>query len=161
MRVAIVGARSRPELPDTPLVNDILDSCLERFSPLLVVVASCDKGVGRIVHDRNINRHRPGMYEFDMIELQLRHYLQKELPKPEFTSQWNALNASIVELSDEFHILTEEKPKGATLDLLRRVREAHRPYALYLPSEVKQGPKIAKLETEAENAAESQKMHQY
>ncbi len=141
MRVVLVGSRNRNELVDTKLVNEIIDSCKEKYSNLIIVVASCDKGVGRIVKSRCINPHTPGKFEFDMIELQLRHYVQMDLPRTEYTSNWNALNATLIELGDEFHILTEEYPKGAMFDLLKRVKRNNRPYAVYKPSESKGGPK--------------------
>lgn len=146
MRIAIVGGRGRSELSDTALVNQIVDFCIERHSNVIFIVASCDKGVGRIVKSRNLDKHRPNQYEFNMIEIQMRHYLASgELPRVEFTSHWNSLNAAIVELGDEFHILTAEFPKGVTQDLLRRVKEAGRRVALYKPSESKDGAKVPEL----------------
>lgn len=135
MRVVIAGARNRNEMKDTALVNAILDDCKSRYPNLLVIVASCDRGVGRVVKERNLDKHIPGKHEFDMIELQMRHYLQEELPRSEFTLHWNALNAILLELGDEFHLLTEEFPKGAIFDLLKRVKDSHRKYAVYKPSE--------------------------
>jgi hypothetical protein len=146
VRVVITGARNRNEMKDTALVNAIIDDCKERISNLIIVVASCDKGVGRIVRSRNLDKHLKNTFEFDMIELQMRHFLQQELPRPEFTQHWNALNAVLLELGDEFHLLTEEFPKGAVYDLLRRVKEAHRPYAVYKPSE-NTGPKKCEFDS--------------
>jgi hypothetical protein len=148
VRVVIVGARNRSEMVDAKLVNEIIDDCVARFSNLIIVVSSCDKGVGRIVKSRNIDPHMPNKFEFDMIEIQMRHYLKQELPRQEFTSHWNALNSVLVELGDEFHLLTEEYPKGAIMDLLRRVKVNNRPYAVYKPSEVKNGPKKCSFDLE-------------
>ena len=141
MRVVIVGDRSRTEMPITQLVNEILDDCKQRYSSLIVVVSSCDKGVGKVVKSRNIDKHVLGKFEFDMMTLELKHYLQKDRSRTDYTVHWIALNASLIELGDEFHILTEEYPKSSTADLLKRVRAEHRPYATYKPSETKNGPK--------------------
>jgi hypothetical protein len=149
MRVVIIGARNRNDMKDTALVNSIIDECKTRYSNLIIVVASCDKGVGRVVKDRNIDKHIPGKFEFDMIELQMRHYLRQELPRSEFTAHWNALNATLFELGDEFHLLTEEYPKGAVMDILRRIKSGHRRYAIYKPSETS-GPKEAAFDKEGE-----------
>jgi hypothetical protein len=150
VRVVLAGARNRNEMKDTALVNAIIDDCKARYPNLIIVVASCDKGVGRIVRSRNLDKHLKNKFEFDMIELQMRHYLAHgELPRPEFTQHWNALNTVLVELGDEFHLLTEEFPKGAVYDLLRRVKEAHRPYAVYKPSE-NGGVKKCSFDTEPE-----------
>lgn len=149
MRVVISGARNRNEMKDTALVNHIIDECKLKYSNLIIVTASCDKGVGRIIRSRNLDPHVPGIFQFDMIELQMRHYLQRELPRPEFTQHWNALNAVLLELGDEFHLLTEEFPKGAVYDLLRRVKEAHRPFAVYKPS-YDGGPQKCGFESEKE-----------
>lgn len=77
-----------------------------------------------------------GKFEFPMVEIQMRHYLSQELPRMEFTSHWNALNAATFEMGDEFHLLIEDYPKGAMHDLLKRVKEAGRPYSVYKPTEV-------------------------
>src|SRR5260221_11023846 len=107
MRIAIIGARSRTSMSDTQLVNSIVDSCQEKYSNLIVIVSSCDKGVGKVIKSRNVNPHASGSYQFDMIELQMKHYLQHELPQAEFTGHWIALNSTIVELGDVFHLLIE------------------------------------------------------
>lgn len=148
MRVVLVGARNRNEMADAALVNSIIDSCKERYPNVIFIVASCDKGVGRIVKSRNIDPHIPNKFEFDMIEIQMRHFLNQELPRSEFTSHWNALNSVLVELGDEFHLLTEEFPKGAVFDLIKRVKVAHRPFAVYKPSETKNGPKTCTFDEE-------------
>jgi hypothetical protein len=142
VRVVIVGARSRTSMSDTNLVNDIIDSCKTRYSNLIIVVSSCDKGVGKVVKQRNINQHTPGKHEFDMIEFQMKHYLDHELPQAEFTGHWIALNAAICEIGDEFHLLIEETPRGGAMyDLEQRVKSLGKTYATYKPSESKDGAK--------------------
>lgn len=150
MRVVIAGARNRSEMKDTALVNAIIDDCIQKYANVIIVTASCDKSVGRIIKTRNLDPHTPGVYQFDMIELQMRHYLKQELSRSEFTQQWNALNATLLELGDEFHLLTEEFPKGGIYDLLKRIKANHRPYAVYKPSETT-GPKQCGFEDEVKS----------
>lgn len=153
MRVVIVGSRNRNESVDTPLVYKIIDKSKEKYSQLIVVVTSCDKGVGRIVKTRNMKLQmedpikNKGKYEFPMVELQMRHYLEQELPRIEFTSHWNALNAAAFEMGDAFHLLIEDYPKGAMGDLLKRIKEAGRPYALYKTSETSGEAKECVIDT--------------
>lgn len=142
MRVAIVGARSRVSMSDTALVNDIVDKCKDTYSSLIIVVSSCDKGPGKVVKARNINPHTPGKFEFDMIELQMRHYLQNDLPQAEFTSHWIALNSTIAEIGDEFHLLVEDNPRGGQMfDLEQRIKAMGKAYAIYKIDESSGGAK--------------------
>ena len=146
MRVVIVGARTRNETTDTGLVNQIIDTIKEKYSTLIVVVSSCDRGVGRIIRSRNLTyKETNGSYEFDLMEIDIKHYLNMELPRTEFTSHWNALNSLLIELGDEFHILTEDIPRGSISNLLTKVKENGRRYATYKPSEVNGGIKECKI----------------
>jgi hypothetical protein len=142
VKVVLVGARGRIEANDVKLVHQIIDHVKEKYSTLVIVVSSCDKGVGRIVKVRNKKKQPDARkYEFDMIELHMSHYLQHELPRPEFTAHWNAVNATLVELGDEFHLLTEEWPKGTMMDLIKRIVASGGRYATYKPSESDGGVK--------------------
>lgn len=142
MRVGIVGARTRSELADEPLVNAIIDDIKTRYSKLLVITKSCDRGVGKIIKNRCKDPQKKRRNEFDFAEASLRiELVNEELPKTEFATLFNALNATLVEVCDEFHLLTEEEPKGTMADLLQRVIASGKPYAMYKPSEVQNGVK--------------------
>lgn len=141
MRVVIVGARNRSEIADTKLVYAILDECIAKYGKLMVVTKACDRGVGKIIKSRCLDSNKPNVPEFDMVEMSLRHYLIRELPRSEFLGDFNTLNAALVEIGDEFHLLTEEEPRGSMLDMLIRVQKADRPCAVYKPSEADNGPK--------------------
>lgn len=155
VRVVIVGARTRSEMLDTRLVNEIIDDCIARYGKLMIVTKSCDKGVGKIVKHRCIDS-KTQIVLLEMMEVHLRHYILKgkELPKTEFTQDFNALNATLVEIGDEFHLLTEEEPVGAMQDLLERVAEEHRPFAVYKPSENRGGPKHPELPVPSQTTTE-------
>lgn len=136
MKVVIIGSRTRDQQKDEPLVNCIIDNCLERFSKVLIVTKSCDKGVGKIIYDRcKLPTKEGNLPEFDMIEVNLRHILQHELPRPEFLGHFNALNAALEVLGDEFHILTDDYPTGAMSDMVERIVRIGAPYSTYKPSD--------------------------
>jgi hypothetical protein len=89
------------------------------------------------------------------LELQLRHYIMHELPRNEFLGDFNALNAALLEIGDEFHLLTEEEPKGSMLDMLDRVKKADRPFAVYKPSESRNGVKLPTLYANPTNSTKT------
>lgn len=134
MKVVIVGDRSRESIQDCHLVNLIIDQCKDKYPKLRIITKGCDRGVGKFIKNRltDIESRRPK--EIDWTEVSLQHHLVGEdLPKMEFSSDYDALNSVLLELGDEFHILSEEKPRGVTMNLLRRVMQNNRPYSLYKP----------------------------
>ena len=150
----IVGPRDKEELLYRRIVNEIIDACKQRYSKLVIVTKSCDQGVGKIIRSRCLkakdvagvikyNWHNP---EFDMIEVSLRHFLIDELPQSEFQSNFDALNKTLLELGDEFHLIVEDPPRGSMLDLLTIVKGVELPYAIYYPGELKNGPKQPDLD---------------
>jgi len=142
MKIVIVGARTRGELVDHPLVNEILDHCLSKYSKLMVITKSCDRGVGKIIQDRCKDIHVPRKINFEMTEFSIRQELFQEMSRHDFLMYWNALNNALVAMGEEFHILAEERPKGNIIDLITKVRAAHVPYAIYSPRDSKNGVKI-------------------
>lgn len=144
MKVVIVGARlGRDDTSDKTLVDDIINNCKDKYKKLMIITKSGDKGVGKHILDRCRAAKDRGEHDYDMIELSLRHILGYELPKQEFLGHFNALNAALVELGDEFHLLTEDHPTGSMQDIIARIREMKLPYAVYKPSEVGNGYKEA------------------
>lgn len=143
MNVVLAGPRDYKEELYQDLVNKILDDCQTRYSKLLIIVRSCDFGVGKIVKTRCLSETNPRYPkpEFDMIEFWLKHYVTYELNRHEFMSHFDSLNGPLVELGEEFHIISEDMPKGSTVNLLRRVQQSGRAYAIYRPSEFDKGVK--------------------
>ncbi len=141
MRVVIVGARNRSEMMDTRLVNEILDTCISKYGKLMVVTKTTDRGVGKIIKARCLDPTKPTNPEFDMVEFSIRHYIMHELPRNEYMGDFNTLNAALAEIGDEFHLLTEEEPKGSMLDMVIRVQRIERPFSVYRPSESRAGYK--------------------
>lgn len=159
MNVCIVGARRRSESQDEKLVNDLIDQLLIKYPQLKVISTSCDRGVGKIVkskclpedpeaqQEQPVERskrepHKPVKAKFDFVEISVRTYLAgPELTKSEFASLFIARNATLNELGDEFHLFTEQEPRGMMADLLQRVRQRGAPCAVYRPGE--RDPKMA------------------
>jgi len=147
VQIVIVGARlGRDDDADKVLVDQIIDDCKDRYAKLLIVTKSGDKGVGKFILDRCRSARDNGDHDFDMIEISLRHILKREIPKNEFLGHFYTLNAALVELGDEFHLLAEEFPAGAMQDILKRIKERSLLYALYKPSELNGGPKRPTLD---------------
>lgn len=135
MRVVIVGARTRRGDVDNELVKSIIDECHTRYSKVLIVTKSCDQSTGKLIKDLCVGPNQDHPPVFDMIEVSLRHILMQELPRSEFQGHFNALNDALFRLGEEFHLLTEEYPSGAMLDMLVKVRNAGLPYVTYKPSD--------------------------
>lgn len=144
MKVVIAGPRDRNELLYRPLVNAIIDDVKDRYSKLLIVTKSCDQGVGKIIRDRCRDESKT-IYDFDMVEISIRHYLIQELTQSEFQSNFDVLNAALVEMGDEFHLIMENIARGSMYDLLKRVIAAGRPYVEYKPDDYKNGAKKVSL----------------
>lgn len=137
MKVVIVWDRNRESAADLTLVHSILDQCKEQYSKVRIIIKGTDRGIGKSIKTRLTDPTTKRPNEMDWTEVSLTHHLVSgELPKLEFTADYDALNSVLVELGDEFHILTEDRPRGVTMNLLRRVIEAHRSYALYKQNEL-------------------------
>jgi hypothetical protein len=137
MRVVIVGARTRSGAVDYDLVKAIIEDCHHHYSKVMIVTKSCDRSTGKLVKDLCVGPNNDHPPTFDMLEVSLRHILMQELPRSEFQGHFNALNDALFRLGEEFHLLTEEYPSGAMLDILIKVRNAGLPYVIYRPSEAK------------------------
>jgi hypothetical protein len=134
VKVVIVGDRSRESPQDVILVNTIMDYCKEKYPKLRVVTKGVDRGVGKMIKTRLTDPVTRRPREIDWMEVSLQHHLiGEDIPKMEFSSDYDALNSVLLELGDEFHILSEERPRGVTMNLLRRVQEGNLPFSLYKP----------------------------
>lgn len=150
MKIVVAGPRDRRERMYQKLVNEIIESCKERYSKLLIITKSCDQGVGKIIRGICLDedsRHP----RFDMAEVSIRHHLTQELTQSEFISNFDSLNSTLVELGDEFHLIMDDIPKGSMYNLLKRVIEIDAPYAMYLQEELDNGVKIPQKHSERGN----------
>jgi hypothetical protein len=146
MRVVIMGERQRSELADFKLVNDLIDALKEKYPLLWIVTASTDRGVGKLVINRLLKYCKSAQ---DPPEVTYTDFAVKirsigTLPKGDYSRQYYARNASLVDIGEEFHLFMDQDDHGYMLDLLKRVREAGLPHSTYYPQE-KCGPKMVKL----------------
>jgi hypothetical protein len=150
MKVVIVGDRSRESPQDVVLVNSIIDHCNQKYPKLRIVTKGVDRGVGKMIKTRLTDPESRRPREIDWMEVGLQHHLiGEDIPKMEFSADYDALNSVLIELGDEFHILTEERPRGVTMNLLRRVQENNLPFSLYKPRDTVY--KQAQFPTEAKH----------
>jgi len=134
MKVVIVGDRTRETSQDNVLVNQIIDDCKSKYPKPRIITKGCDRGVGKMIKTRLTDPVSRQPTEVDWMEVSLQHHLvDGDIPRMEFSADYDALNSVLIELGDEFHILSEERPRGVTMNLLRRVVENNRAYALYKP----------------------------
>lgn len=134
MKIVIVGDRSRESLEDCKLVNLIIDALKLQYPKLRIITKGCDRGVGKFIKNRLTDQESRRPKEVDWTEVSLQHHLvDEDLPKMEFSSDYDALNSVLFELGDEFHILSEERPRGVIMNLLRRVTKGNLRYSLYKP----------------------------
>jgi hypothetical protein len=141
MKVVIVGPRDHKEKPYVDLVTKILTQSTQRYPKVLFITKSCDQGVGKIIREACVgtNFKEP---KFDMLEITIRHHLTRELPKSEFQANFDSVNASLLEVGEEFHIiLGAENPFGTIYDLIKRLKAQGYPFAVYKNSELMNGPK--------------------
>ena len=136
MKIVIVGDHTRSNPEDFALVNAIIDDCKLRYGKFRIITKDCSRGVGKIIKTRLTDPVTRRPRELDWTELSIQHYMiGEDMPRLEFSSDFDALNSTLTDIGDVFHILSEEKPRGVTMNLLRRVIDAHRPYVLYKPGE--------------------------
>src|SRR4051812_34240082 len=98
MKVVIVWDRNRNSEEDIALTNKIIDSCKEKYPKLRLVIKGTDRGIGRAVKRRLTDPVTHVPRELDWTEAMLIHHnLEGELPKVEFSLDYDALNAVLVE----------------------------------------------------------------
>lgn len=138
MKVVIVGDHTRFDPSDVALINAIIDDCKFRYGKLRIITKDTNRGVGKIIKNRLTNPETNKAREIDWTEISMRHHLVcEDLPKMEFSADFDSLNSTLLDIGDEFHILSGDIPRGVTMNLLRRVMTEHRPYALYKIGETK------------------------
>ena len=146
MKVVIVGDRLREgnQEDDMELVNGLIDSLKKKYADFQVITASCDRGIGKYLRNRcgpRVEGERSG--EVDFTEVVMKIYLRHP-SKQALNERWRARNAALVELGEEFHLCPMQYGRSTTTwDLIKRVRKAGLPYAVYAVGE--KTPKDAKV----------------
>ena len=135
IKIVLIGEHTRDHASDVELVNNIIDMCKSKYGKFRIITKDTNRGVGKLVRNRLTDTNNKPK-EVDWTELYIKHHLVTgDLPRVEFSADYDALNSALVEIGDEFHILGEYKPRGVTMNLLRRVKQENRSFALYKPGE--------------------------
>lgn len=129
MFIVVFGSRDRDKPEDREYVNALLDALRLRYPSLVVVSASCDKGVGKFVKDKCLAEKE----KFKFIEVMTKVYC--DLARPKLAAIFNARNETLVEMGDKFHLfISAAKAGNGTInDLLHKALKASRPCVKHLP----------------------------
>jgi hypothetical protein len=133
MNVVVVGSREWSGEQATNQVNELLAMLKQKYSGLVVVTSSTDKGVGRIVRDRCLKDKT----SFQFVDIHVRVFAQ--LPRTKLAQVFFARNAALDEIGEEFHVFVDTSRKGAFEDLIEKVKSTderlgqRRPLFEYLP----------------------------
>jgi hypothetical protein len=129
MYVVVVGSRLWLGKWADAQISKVLDDLHTKYSGLLVVSSSCDKGVGSYVKGRCMKNKT----EFQFIEFHARIFA--DVPRAKLAQVHQARNAALEELGEEFHVFVDPDRRGTFEDLIERVERAGRREMLrvYLP----------------------------
>jgi hypothetical protein len=112
MNVVIVGARERMQIDGQPLDKDkeAIESLIKKLAQqygrsLNMISVGCDKGIGKIVRDFCIAN--------SIIFVENRMKLEgKDIPRSFFVHVFQARNAALVALGDEFYVFKGPNENG-------------------------------------------------
>jgi hypothetical protein len=129
MYVVVVGSRIWNGTWAEVQVGKVLDDLRAKYSGLLIVSSSCDKGVGSHVKSKCLKDKTL----FQFIEFHARIFA--DVPRAKMAQVHQARNAALVELGEEFHVFVDPDRRGTFEDLIERVERAGRKEVLrvYLP----------------------------
>src|ERR1035437_4577536 len=136
MYVVVVGSREWRGAEATKQVNNLLEELRQKYSGLVVVTSSTDKGVGAMVRERCLQ----DKLTFQLVDMHIRVFAQ--LPRTKLAQVFFARNVALAELGEEFHVFVENNRKGAFEDLIEKMQahEQQRPLFVHLPQpEVSEG----------------------
>ena len=115
MYVVVVGSRGWQGQAAEQQVNAVLDSLRAKYSGMIVVSSSTDKGVGAIVKERCMNDK--GL--FQLVDLNVRIF--GSLSHSKLVQIFDARNAALAALGEEFHVFVESNRRGAFEDLIEKL----------------------------------------
>jgi hypothetical protein len=125
-------------------VNQLIDTLAAKYPSLTLVTRGVDKGVGKLVQNRCRPKIRGGKVgEFPYIEEQVKVWAE-HLTQAEMAAVWEASNAFLVSIGEEFHLFCDKALTGVMHGLFIRVKNAGIPYSLYYPG-VDLKPKMVNL----------------
>jgi len=129
MYVVVVGSREWQGPEAEQQVNQLLDELRQKYSGLVIVTSSSDKGIGSIVRARCLRDKKM----FQLVDIHVRVFAQ--LPRTKLAQVFFARNSALAELGEEFHIYLDPTRKGTFEDLIEKLEGAQqkRPIYKHLP----------------------------
>lgn len=125
--VVVVGSRHRGWTRDVDhlaLIEAIIGPRKEYYGTTLSVSSiGCDMGFGKVVKEYC---EENGVKFFEFVV-----YFNGPREKEEYTAAYLARHAALLYVGDEFHITVSNTRRSAVEDLVTRVRESGKSYALY------------------------------
>ena len=131
MYVVIVGSREWRGEKAEQQVNSLLDELRLKYSGMVVVTSSTDKGVGLMIRERCMRDKN----SFQLVDMHIQVFAR--LPRTKLAQVFFARNAALAELGEEFHVFVDHSRKGAFEDLIEKLESAEqkRPLFTYLPQD--------------------------
>lgn len=126
MFVVVVGSREWRQGAAERQVFALLDHLKEKYSGMVVVTSSSDKGVGNMVRDYCLRDKTT----FQLIDMNMRVFAS--LPRLKLAQAYAARSEALFALGEEFHVFVDENRKGAFEDLIERVQRAELVRPLYV-----------------------------
>lgn len=134
MNVVIVGDMELDTQAYRQLVLKIVDDLKSKYRDLVIVSAACDKGIGHFVRERCLGKKESP----DVAFVEINIHVWVRLAKARLAQVYVSRNATLVELGDEFHIITHGEKVNHISDLAQRVRDKGLPLSLYMPDQSEQ-----------------------
>jgi hypothetical protein len=125
MFVVVVGSREWQGETATQQVNALLDELKDKYSGMVVISSSTDKGVGRIIRERCLR----DKITFQFIDLWMRVFAS--LPKAKLAQVFFARNSALLDLGEEFHVFVDMNRRGTFEDLIERLETSEQKRPLY------------------------------
>ena len=127
MYTVLVGDLNLDSPAYQKLVESLIAALKARYSDLVIISAACENGIGKFVRDRCISNKSNADVSFVEISL----HVWARLERSKLAQVYMGRNASLLELGDEFYIISNGKRTGHIADLITRVRGGKAPLALF------------------------------
>jgi hypothetical protein len=127
--VVFVGPRHRgwaknASVDNSSTIDSVLAPRKEYYgNDLNVISISCDVGFGK---DLKAYCEERGIKFLEFVV-----YFNGPRSKPEYAAAYNARHASLLEIGEEFHVITSRNRQSNVEDIIDRLRLTKKPYAIY------------------------------
>lgn len=134
MRVVVVGDRDRHSLEDERAVSKLLLQLREKYrDDLLLVSASCDDGIGKIVKDQSRVTDDDGAFLFQFMEVVVK--IHAKLDRTKLWDLYTLRDGTLIRAGEEFHIFVTGKRRSGFEKLIDEVKAVGKPLFIYAQGE--------------------------